>query len=135
MKLPPPGHCLPCEWVRNRDADTWIMRLRTGQEVAIRPIGFWAVKKTLEAGRAALAFVNSLFEEEDEGFHVYFPLTEDKDGNGIIDVTDILKRFSFDRIPGHVFLGTENVSDIMMRHDHGYRTKALLEKAHGEGAN
>jgi len=121
-KCPPHGLCLPCEWVRNRDGDTVIVRLRTGQEIAIRLKDCWAPEKQTKDGRASHRFLDVLLEKATRPLSVYFGLP-DTGPNDTIDITDILKVFTFDRAVGRLFIGDIDVNEIMISRGHATREK------------
>lgn len=119
--IPPPyGICLPCTWHRNRDADTPEVRLRTGQVVAVRLIDCWA----RDGDEKADAFAEKLLDDFDGMMSVWFPLPE-TGRDDQVDITDILRAASFDRVPGRVFLGTRDLSEILVTY--GYATKERAE--------
>lgn len=120
MLCPPEGFCARCEWVRSRDGDTVEVRLRTGQVCAVRLLDCWCDKLETEAGRAAKAFLDSLLEKNDDVLRVWVQPPVDRDGDGVVDVTDLLRILTFDRVLGRLFIGTQDVSEIMVMH--GYAT-------------
>lgn len=123
MILPPEGICVRCEWEKARDGDTVEVRLRTGQTCAIRLIDCWAEEKRTDAGRRAAHFLESLLEENDEQLWVWFPPLKDTDGDGVLDLKEILAQMTFDRVPGRLFIGSEDVSELMIRHGLATREK------------
>jgi len=123
MLRPPTGLCAPVAWVRNRDGDTVEVRLRTGQVAAIRLADIDCPELATEAGRRAKAFLDALFEQSERSekqrqMYVFIPQLDDSNGDGILDVKEILRQMSFDRIPGHVFLGDDDVGDELVRRGH-----------------
>lgn len=133
MQRPPLGICLTCQFVRVRDGDTVELKLGTGQIIAVRLIDCWCEEtddRDLFRRAKAIAardFLADLLSEED--LAVYFPPVPDANRNGIIDFTDITKALSFDRVPGRLFVGTEDVSQLMVRAGHATASKPKRPKA------
>lgn len=123
MMCPPEGLCLPCKWLSNRDGDTVVVELRTGQQLIVRLLDCWCEELTTQAGRDAKHWIDSLLEENDDPLHVFLPLPRDRNHDGRIDITDLLHQASFDRVLGRLFIGTEDVSGMLVRHGH-----AVVEK-------
>lgn len=123
MKLPPYGFCVPCQWVNNRDGDTVTVKLRTGQQCAIRLIDCWAPELNQPGGKKAAEFLTALLEGADEELSVFVPLAKDRDKDGVVSVMEILKGLSFDRVPAHLFLGTEDVSGLMVKAGHASKSR------------
>ena len=113
------GYCTMCHWHKVRDADTIEVRLpMTGKVIAIRLDGIDAPELTTAAGRRAKKFVDSLLELNDEPLYVWLEPPKDLDKDGRIDIDEILKTASFDRWPGHLFVGSEDINDVLLRHGH-----------------
>ena len=123
MTLPPYGICLPCTWVRNRDGDTICVRLRTGQECAVRLIDCWAPERGTPDGERAAAHLNDLMDHNDQPVSLFVPLAKDTDKDGIVSVTELIKSLSFDRLVGRVFIGTEDVSVLMVKAGHATKSR------------
>ena len=127
---PPPyglslyGLCVPCEWVRNRDGDTVEVRLRTGQVVAVRLQDCWVAELNTKEGEKAKAFLDDLLSQWDSAIRLGVPLPHDTDNDGVVDVTELLKQVvSFDRVVGRLWLGSEDLSEYLVRHGYATRTK------------
>ena len=118
MILPPKGICVSVEWERCRDGDTVEVRLRTGQTVAVRLMGIDCPERHTPEGRAAKEFLDSLLERNDDPLTLWLPPLKDTDGDGVLDVKDVLGQMSFDRVPGVLFVGTEELGGILIRHGH-----------------
>jgi endonuclease YncB( thermonuclease family) len=100
MHLPPYGLCLPCKLHHVRDGDTIVVTLPGGtREWAIRLIGCWAAELSDPLGQRAKAHAEMLLTNGDP-LAVWIPAPE--------NVANLLANLTFDRIPGHIFLGTEN---------------------------
>ena len=118
MNLPPKGICVSVAWERCRDGDTVEVRLRTGQTVAVRLKGIDCPERRTPEGHAAKQFVDSLLERNDEPLTLWLPPLSDTDGDGVLDVKEALAQMTFDRVPGVLFVGTEDVGGILIRHGH-----------------
>jgi len=118
MIKPPLGYYLPCRWVYNRDGDTVTVKLRTGQEVAVRLTDINAAEKNTDKGLAAKHWLDALLEQNIEPVSVYLTLIRDQNYNEVIDVTDVLNSATFDRWPGRVFVGEEDLNDLIVRAGH-----------------
>ena len=117
--FPPLGIYLPCVWVSCWDGDTVNIRLRAGQQIAVKLIGCQTLGIHTEEGRKAAHFLESLFEKDGE-LRVCFPLVDEHDTQELVHV---LRSFAFQPTAGSVYIGTENVSELMVRR--GYATKEL----------
>lgn len=124
MRCPPEGICLRCQWHCVRDGETVEVRLlRTGQVCAVRLVDCWVDRLATEAGRKAHAFLLSLLEKNDDALHVWF-----KPGEGsthcVIDSPELVRRAPSQSVwvaPtfwGRLFIGTEDLSEVMVRHGH-----------------
>ena len=83
-----------------RDGDTVVVTVMDGvREWAIRLIGCWAPELSEPLGARAKAFAETLLKNGDP-LSVWIPAPE--------NVRNLLANLSFDRIPGHIFLGTEH---------------------------
>ena len=91
--------------------------------MAVRLIDCWAPEMREEGGPASKDFLTSLLEEYDEPLRLWLPPLKDTDRDGILDIKEILSQMTFDRVPGRLFLGTQDVSEIMVRHGHAARTR------------
>ena len=125
MKAPPLGICIPCEWHRNRDGDTVEVKLRTGQIAAVRLIDCWCAEKHTANGRLATKFLDAYFGgNSSRGRMRLWVDLADPRADGIVDLTDILKALTFDRVPGYLFVGDSNVSEVMVESGHATRSKS-----------
>lgn len=123
MNLPPKGICVDCKWEKARDGDTVELRLRTGQTIAVRLLGINCPEKNTQEGQDAKHFLESLLEENDNPLSLWLPPLKDTDGDGILDVKEILSQMTFDRVPGVLFIGTQDVGGILIRHGHAATLK------------
>jgi endonuclease YncB( thermonuclease family) len=116
MLLPPYGLCLPCKLHHVRDGDTVVVTVLDGvREWAIRLIGCWAPELSEQLGQRAKAFAESLLENGDP-LSVWIPAPE--------NVHNLLANLTFDRIPGHVFIGTEHtLAERMIQAGFAWATK------------
>lgn len=117
MRRPPEGICTRVQWVRNRDGDTVVVRLKTGQECAIRLMGIDCPELGTRRGDQAARFLNELLAGEDgQELLLWIPPIRDVNGDGVLSIPEILQQTTFDRVPGRLFIGTEDVTDILERH-------------------
>jgi len=123
MIKPPPGICAPCTFVRVRDGDTPVVRLRTGQQIAVRLIDCWCPESDEKGGAEATAFLHSLLDGADGCLHVWVPLARDRNGDGVLDVFEILGAQSFDRVPGRLWIEETDVSEIMVSRGRATKTR------------
>ena len=133
LSVPPLGICCEVAYMGLRDGDTPVVKLRTGQAMAVRLIDCWAPEKNEPGGSEATAFLAALLGDLEPGeLRLHLPPIRDADGNGILDITDLLKAQTFDRVPGSLWVMAdvnrwENVSAVMVRH--GHATAARKTKA------
>jgi len=122
MNLPAYGITSHCRYVGCRDGDTVILRVSWWPDaVVVRLMDCWCcecddqrpiVKK---AALAAKVFANEVLSNGGE-LSLHLP--------GHIFAKGLVKALSFDRIPGHIFVGTEKtLSDMIVMSGHGWRTK------------
>lgn len=105
------------KWLRNRDADTVEVELRTGQKCAIRLIECWAPEKRTHEGLNALHWLDARCEENADKFYVHIPPVRDTNHDGVIDIIDLLRTRSFDRVPGRFYIGKEDASELLVQHN------------------
>lgn len=118
--MPPLGVTMLCEWVSCQDGDTVNVRLKIGpQQVAVKLIGCHTLGIHTEEGRKAEHYLESLFEKDGE-LRVHFPLTDENDTQNLVE---ILRSFAFQPADGHVYIGTENVGEMMVRNGYATREK------------
>jgi len=123
MTPPPLGLCCEVTWLRNRDADTPEVRLRTGQTIAVRLIDCWAAERGTRDGDAATAFLDDLLGRCDPGdLRAWFP-PPPAGPDGRLDITDVLRAASFDRLPGRLYIGSIDVSDYLVQAGHATATR------------
>ncbi len=115
--VPPLGVCLPCEWASCPTAHTVQVRLRAGQNVVVELIGCHVPNVAVKEGLESLHFLMSLFER-DGRLRACFPLADDEDTEALVRV---LRPLAYETIAGCIYIGTENVSEIMVQH--GFATK------------
>lgn len=126
---PPLGLCCEVSFHSVRDGDTPVVKLRTGQLVAVRLIDCWAPETNEPGGPEATRFLADLLGDLEPGeLRLHLPPPKDADGNGVLDVVDLLKAQTFDRVPGWLWIQAEtnrwqNVSQVMVRHDHATPTR------------
>ncbi len=130
MRLPPLGLCLPCRAVEVRDGDTVIVTVLTGARWAIRLIDCWAPElrrgsdEERARGQRAKEYAQQCVDEARK-LWVWVPAPEHVEtiveaGGG----ANLLKAATFDRVPGHVFVGLDTtLSDLMVRSGHATRRK------------
>lgn len=124
MQRPPLGLTTEAVWLGNRDGDTILVRLPILGECAIRLVDCWCEEMHTEAGRAAKAFLDSLFERGGQRVYVHLGAPEDRDHDGRITLLEILKaEASFDRLVGRVWIGDHDVSETMVAAGHATAQK------------
>lgn len=127
MKLPPYGLCLPCQVARVKDGDSMTVTITGGLEWDIRLIGCNCPGVTMreakteeekKRGIEAAVFAKRVLDEEADSLSVFVPL-DMFDQTGPIRM---LRSLSFERIPAHLFVGTEDtLADILIRAGHAER--------------
>ena len=126
---PPLGLCCEVTYHSLRDGDTPVVKLRTGQLMAVRLIDCWAPEKDEPGGTEATRFLSDLIGDLEPGeLRLHIPPVKDADGNGVLDVVDLLKAQTFDRVPGHLWVQADvnrwqSVADVMVRHNHATRDR------------
>lgn len=105
--MPPLGICLPCEWISCSNGNRVLVRLPAGQCVTVELLGCRVVE---QPPQKATHFLESLFEQ-DGALRVCLPVTWQWESMQA-------------PVPGYIYIGTENVSDIMVRC--GFATKEKL---------
>lgn len=115
--MPPLGICLPCEWVSCRDGDTVNIRLRTGQQIGVKLMDCHIPDRNTKGCLEANHFLESLFEQ-DGPLRAWFPLVDENDVHKLVH---ILQSFAFELASGRIFIGTEDVSEIMVQR--GFATR------------
>ena len=109
------GLHLPCKYVRARDGDTIEVQILSGLTWAIRLIGVNCFERYTGEGKAATKFVKDVLEEADD-LSVWLPAPKHAE--------NLLKNLTFDRVPGHVFVGESNLADMIVHAGHGAYTHA-----------
>jgi len=135
MLCPPYGVCLPCRVEKVHDGDTVHVRVydpKTGHTgltvLQVRLLDCWAPElKSKVAGEAARGlkakeFLESLLADEDK-IAVFIPL---QPGWSILSITTL------GRVLGRLFIGTEEVAPIMIRHGHATAKKPAARKEESE---
>lgn len=109
------GLHLPCAFVRAFDGDIIEVRTLSGLTWTIRLIGvgvdrFGPCSDSMKAAK----FIESVLEESGE-LSVWIPDPKHTE--------NLLKNLTFDRIPGHIFIGSEsNLADMIVNAGHGKYT-------------
>ncbi len=117
---PPHGISLPVRWKRVIDGDTLEVLLPSGRDCKIRVKGFNAPELPTQEGRYAKHALESLLEgTADEPLTIYIPLPRDKDGNGQLDLTELLAVLSFERVCAYLYAGHYRVDTWMVEHEFG----------------
>jgi len=120
MTLPPYGLCLPCKYRRCRDGDTVEISVLGADRIwAIRLIDCWAPDRNEPGFKEAKAFAEEVLQDADH-LSVYVPAPR--------DTRNLLANLTFDRVPGWLFVGTEDTLNAMMVHA-GHATE---EKRRGD---
>lgn len=102
MGSPPPlGICLPVKYSRVRDGDTPEFVLRTGQRIAVRMIDVFAPELSEAGGEEASARLAAILSEAVD-LRIFIPLAS-AGRDGLLDVIDVLRAVTFDRVPAHVY--------------------------------
>jgi len=128
MNLPPEGLCVPCTYDYARDGDTIVVVLRTGQTCAVRLIDCWAPERRTKEGRAAKRFVEEWMDNTAMPLHAWFPLPG-TGSDGRVDITDLLKSLTFDRVPGRLFVGTRDMSEELVLRGYAYESREKQDEA------
>ena len=111
MQRPEPGLSVPVTLEKVSDADTLVVRFRTGETSRIRLIGCNAPEGNTIEGVRAKQYVECLLKNEDLWLH--FPLAKDKNDDGHISLTEIFRQlFSFDRHMGRIWIESNLSNDL-----------------------
>ncbi len=100
-ECPPLGICIPVTYNYCRDGDTPVFTLRTGQNIAVRMINVWAPEMKDQGGPQAKEMLHATLSKAAE-IRLFIPLAKAGE-DGIVDVTDLLKAMTFDRVPANVW--------------------------------
>ena len=108
MTAPDLGICLPVTYIRCRDGDTVVLHMRTGSKIAVRMIGVDAPELREPGGQEAADALHSVLVAADE-LRIFIPLAE-TGPDGQLDVFDVLRAMTFDRVPAYIFADGRLVS-------------------------
>jgi hypothetical protein len=112
---PPHGLALPVKLKRVIDGDTIEVLLPSGRAAHIRIEGYDAAEMNQLEGRAAKHDLETLLEvNAGLGLTAFIPLPEDKDKNGTLDMDELFRALSFERIRAWLFAGRIRVDAWMM---------------------
>ena len=115
--LPRYGICSPCRVAHVRDGDTVEVAFPGSiRRYAIRLIGLACPELHERGGQESKAFTEAVVHEADQ-VSVFIPFTAKM-------AEDPLGVLSWDRIPGEIWIGTEDrLADVVIRAGHGVRDK------------
>lgn len=106
---PPLGVCLPVRAHSVRDGDTVVVLLGERQ-LAVRLKDCWAPERNRPGGHDATMFVHDVLTKADEGdLRLWIPL------GGEIKDWDAFNIISFDRLVAHVFVGSQTLSEMVVK--------------------
>jgi len=109
------GLHLSCKFLRARDGDTIEVQIFSGLTWAIRLIGINCPERYTDEGKAATAFVVEILEEAAGELSVWIPAPKHAE--------NLLKNLTFDRVLGHVFVGSDScLADMIVHAGHGERS-------------
>jgi len=113
---PPFGLCLPCCVVKVRDGDTVeVSTIGGGMVWPIRLLDCWAPELRTPGGEAAKKAAEHYLEQGPVSLWIPAP----------DDLTRLTKLLSFDRVPGHLFIGsTKTLSSMMVAGGFATRTRS-----------
>ncbi len=119
-RLPPPhGLSLPLRWHRVIDGDTIEALLPSGRSAPVRIEGFDAPELRQSNGMSAKHALEALLEQTDDcELTAFVPLPIDRDKSGKLDLDELLKAFSFERLRAYLFAGSIRVDLWMIEHGH-----------------
>jgi len=110
------GITLPIKFHRSRDADTHEVKLPGGSTVwAIRLIKTWSpelnrgTEHDKRIARLGTIYASKVLSESDD-LRLFIPIRKDFNLRG----TNLLKAFSFDRIPGYIYVGKYRTLNQML---------------------
>jgi endonuclease YncB( thermonuclease family) len=113
---------VPCTYDSCRDGDTAVVRVRTGQKLAVRLLDCWAPELCDPGGVDARAHLATILEQA-QRLVLHVPLVEDRDSDGVLSVAELLHAFSFDRVLGRLFADGRDVSELMVAAGHATAAK------------
>ena len=120
MQRPEPGLTVPVTLIEVYDADTLVIKFRTGETIRVRLIGCNAPEIKTIAGMRAKHYVEGLLKDEELWVHI--PLARDTNDDEHISLTEIMRQlFSFDRSMARVWIGTclsTDLSEILIAEGH-----------------
>ena len=115
MSHPQHGLSLPVHFHRCRDGDTVEVRLSLSERVwAIRLIDCWCPELNKPGGLEAKAFAQGVLGAAGE-LTLFIPMPH--------YVDNLLKNLTFDRIPGHLFVGDDNLASLLIAAGHATEAK------------
>lgn len=124
---PPLGFTGRCKFSYCRDGDTPVVTLRLGgMDVAVRLLDCWAPEQRTAEGKESTIYLSNLLDDaEDDGLQLVCYLQEinDRDGDHVIDIGDVLRSATFDRWPGRLYIDNQDVSDLMVKAGHATRER------------
>lgn len=116
---PPHGLSLPVHCHRIVDGDTIEAILPSGRSTKLRLEGFDAPDMGQPHGAEAKDALESLLDETaDSPLTAFVPLPEDRDHDGKLDIDELLRALSFERVRAYLFAGTVRVDLWMIEHGH-----------------
>lgn len=117
MSAPTPGISLPVQLVRVSDGDTVVVRLgNSAYEWRVRLIGVWAAELNTIKGIEARAWLQNKMWASEHELLLHVPLPRNP--------VNLLANLSFDRIPGYIWAGEENLNEAIVAAGHATKTKA-----------
>jgi len=119
MDEPALGIAMPVEFVRSIDGDTAVVQLRTGQECIVRLQGVDTPKPEEPGFDRANAVSKSLLSNAGR-ITLWVPLPK-AGADERVDIHDISKMFSFERLVGRLFVDGLDLTDFLISHGCGKR--------------
>jgi hypothetical protein len=117
VNVPRPGLTIPVSIVRVIDGDTIVVKSRlTGRKIHARLADCSTPELSTPRGQEAKTFLNRLFSEYDAEILCHWDWPTDKDGNGIIDLDEILMAWTtFERTPCVLFIDGVSLCEILAK--------------------